>query len=38
MSAIEGMVKLDTRGQVLGLDSDIDLDPVGLRGRRARTG
>ena len=34
MSAIEGMVKLDTRGQVLGLDSDIDLDPVDFEGLR----
>jgi autotransporter translocation and assembly factor TamB len=34
VSAIEGMVKLDTRGQVLGLDSDIDLDPIDFAGLR----
>src|SRR6185436_5855891 len=34
VSAIEGMVKLDTRGQVLGLDSDIELDPIDFEGLR----
>lgn len=34
MSAIEGKVKLDTRGPVLGLESDIDLDPVDFNGLR----
>ena len=34
MSAIEGKVKLDTRGQVLGLDSDIELDPIDFEGLR----
>ena len=34
MSAIDGMVKLDTRGQVLGLDSDIELDSIDFEGLR----
>ncbi|MEP7325438.1 MAG: translocation/assembly module TamB domain-containing protein, partial [Gemmatimonadota bacterium] len=34
LSAVEGMVKLDTRSQVLGLDSDIELDPIDFEGLR----
>ena len=35
LSAIEGMVRLDTRGEVLGLETDIQLDPIDFDGIRA---
>jgi translocation and assembly module TamB len=34
LSAIEGLVRLDTRGEVLGLETDIALDPVDFDGIR----
>lgn len=34
MSAIEGRVRLDTRGPVLGLESDLALDPINFDGLR----
>jgi hypothetical protein len=34
LSAIEGLVRLDTRGEVLGLETDIELDPIDFDGIR----
>ena len=34
LSAIEGLVRLDTRGEVLGLETDLQLDPIDFDGIR----
>jgi hypothetical protein len=34
LSAIEGLVRLDTRGEVLGLETDLELDPIDFDGIR----
>jgi hypothetical protein len=34
LSAVEGLVRLDTRGEVLGLETDLTLDPIDFDGIR----